>query len=29
LTGYITSSVDGDVQSLPDLAAAEEAQQNA
>jgi hypothetical protein len=29
LTGYITSSVDGDVQSLPDPAAAEEAQQNA
>jgi WD40-like Beta Propeller Repeat len=29
LTGYITSSVDGDVQSLPDLAAAEEAQQSA
>jgi len=29
LTGYITSSVDGDVQSLPDPAAAQEAQQNA
>jgi Tol biopolymer transport system component len=29
LTGYITSSVDGDVQSLPDPAAAEEAQQDA
>ncbi len=29
LTGYITSSVDGDVQSLPDPAAAEEAQQSA
>jgi hypothetical protein len=29
LTGYITSSVDGDVQSLPDLAAAEETQQSA
>jgi hypothetical protein len=29
LTGYITSSVDGDVQSLPDPAAAEQAQQNA
>jgi VCBS repeat-containing protein len=29
LTGYITSSVDGDVQSLPDPAAAHEAQQNA
>jgi hypothetical protein len=28
LTGYITSSVDGDVQSLPDPAAAQEAQQN-
>ncbi|PXX02247.1 VCBS repeat-containing protein [Mycolicibacterium moriokaense] len=29
LTGYITSSVDGDVQSLPDPAAAEQAQQDA
>jgi hypothetical protein len=29
LTGFITSSVDGDVQTLPDLADAEEAQQNA
>ncbi|MHA3024074.1 VCBS domain-containing protein [Mycobacterium sp. BMJ-28] len=29
LTGFITSSVDGDVQSLPNPAAAEEAQQNA
>jgi len=29
LTGFITSSVDGDVQSLPDPAAAEEAQQSA
>jgi Tol biopolymer transport system component len=29
LTGFITSSVDGDVQSLPDPAAAEEAQQDA
>jgi hypothetical protein len=29
LTGYITSSVDGDVQTLPDLADAEEAQQSA
>ena len=29
LTGYITSDVDGDVQSLPDPAGAEEAQQNA
>jgi len=29
LTGFITSSVDGDVQSLPDPAAAEEAQQGA
>ena len=29
LTGYITSSVDGDVQSLPDLADATEAQQSA
>jgi len=29
LTGYITSDIDGDVQSLPDPAAATEAQQNA
>ncbi len=29
LTGYITSDLDGDVQSLPDLDDAEEAQQNA
>jgi hypothetical protein len=29
LTGYVTSSVDGDVKSLPDPAAAQEAQQNA
>jgi hypothetical protein len=29
LTGYITSSVDGDVQSLPDPTAAQQAQQNA
>ncbi|OLO99127.1 hypothetical protein BVU76_27305 [Mycolicibacterium porcinum] len=29
LTGYITSDLDGDVQSLPDPGAAEEAQQNA
>jgi hypothetical protein len=29
LTGYITSDVDGDVQSLPDPAAATQAQQNA
>lgn len=29
LTGYITSDLDGDVQSLPDPDAAEEAQQNA
>jgi hypothetical protein len=29
LTGFVTSSVDGDVQSLPDPVAALEAQQNA